>query len=231
MAGLHILASKTVRQTVKHHDVNKVEADSLSRTSLSLLHRAMARDEDAWVELVDLYGRRIYRWCRQAGLQPADAGNVVQEVFQAAARNLSGIRKETHGTSFRGWLRRITQNKIRDHYRAQARRHDVAQGGSDAQRWLLNSEAPDGDERSAGDHDVATCGTMFAAVKRDVVERVRAEFSERDWRFFWRVVVDGQSAVEVGQEYGVSANTVRLVKMRILRRMRAIWNSVRTSDP
>lgn len=185
----------------------------------------MADDEDAWTALVDLYGRRIYRWCRQAGLQPADAGNVVQEVFESAARNLQGIRKETHGTSFRGWLRRITQNKIRDYFRVLARQQDVARGGTDAQRWLMDSEAPGGD--SDADPDVASCGVAFAAVKKDVVERVRAEFSDRDWHLFWRVVVDGQSAVEVGEEFGVSANAVRLVKMRILRRMRAVWSEVK----
>jgi RNA polymerase sigma-70 factor (ECF subfamily) len=188
----------------------------------------MAHDEDAWRELVDLYGRRIYRWCRQAGLQAADAGNVVQEVFQSAARNLQGIRKETHGTSFRGWLRRITQNKIRDHYRARTRQQDIAQGGTDAQRWLINCAAAPSDRgNSDAAPDVASCGAAFTAVKQDVVQRVRAEFSDRDWRFFWRVVVDGQSAVEVGEEFGVTANTVRLVKMRILRRMRTVWSEVR----
>jgi RNA polymerase sigma-70 factor (ECF subfamily) len=210
---------------VKRHDVKDIEADSLSQTSLSLLHRAMANDEEAWSELVDLYGRRIYRWCRQAGLQSADASNVVQEVFQSVARNLFGIQKETHGTSFRGWLRRITQNKIRDHFRIRARQHDKARGGTDALGWLMNSEAPR--DSTETEPDVASCGAAFTAVKKEVVERVRAEFSDRDWRFFWRVVVDGQSAVEVGEEYGVSANAVRLVKMRILRRMRQLWSEVK----
>jgi hypothetical protein len=90
----------------------------------------------------------------------------------------------------------------------------------------MNSEAPQG--TADAEPDVASCGTAFAAVKKSVVERVRAEFSDRDWRFFWRVVVDGQSAVEVGKEYGVSANAVRLVKMRILRRMREVWGEVKT---
>ena len=52
-----------------------------------------------------------------------------------------------------------------------------------------------------------------------MIGRVREKVSERDWRFFWRVVVDGQSAVEVGEEFGVTANAVRLVKMRTLRRL------------
>ena len=89
----------------------------------------------------------------------------------------------------------------------------------------MNSEAPpDGTD---AEQDAASCGAAFAAVKKNVVERVRAEVSDRDWRLFWRVVVDGQSAVDVGKEYGVSANAVRLVKMRILRRMREVWSEVK----
>ena len=60
----------------------------------------------------------------------------------------------------------------------------------------------------------------LSAWGEQLVAQVRAEFSDRDWRFFWRVVVDGQSAVDVGEEFGVTANAVRLVKMRILRRLR-----------
>jgi hypothetical protein len=55
--------------------------------------------------------------------------------------------------------------------------------------------------------------------------QVRNEFSERDWRLFWRIVVDGQSAGEAGAEWGVSANAARLVKMRILRRLRQLMAS------
>ena len=44
--------------------------------------------------------------------------------------------------------------------------------------------------------------------------------SQRDWQLFWRVVVDGQSAVEVGDEFGVTANTVRIVKVRVLKLLR-----------
>ena len=57
-----------------------------------------------------------------------------------------------------------------------------------------------------------------------VIEQVRANVSERDWKFFWRVAVDGQSAADVGREFGVTANTVRLVKMRMLRRLRLRMN-------
>jgi RNA polymerase sigma-70 factor (ECF subfamily) len=194
---------------VKWPDV-KPDEGTVSRTSSSLLRRAKADDADAWQQLVETYSRRVYRWCRQAGLQPADASNVVQEVLRSVARKLADFRRERATDTFRGWLRRITQNKLRDHFRNQAKRVDHPKGGTDAHQMI--------EAVSESISELPNPGAV--AVSNPVVERVRNEFSDRDWRFFWRVVVDGQSAVEVGEEFDVTANTVRLVKMRILRRLR-----------
>ena len=209
---------------VKWSDVKPGEG-TVSRTSSSLLRRAKADDADAWQQLVETYSRRVYRWCRQGGLQPADASNVVQEVLRSVARKLGDFRREKASDTFRGWLRRITQNKLRDHYRNQAKRVDRAMGGTDAHQIIETaSETPKvgppsgSPTQTDGDSQVSYSG--LNQISHPVVSRVRNEFSDRDWRFFWRVVVDGQSAVDVGQEFNVTANTVRLVKMRILRRLR-----------
>jgi RNA polymerase sigma-70 factor (ECF subfamily) len=208
---------------VKWQDVISSEA-SASWTSTSLLRAAQADQSDAWQLLVQTYSRRIYRWCRQGGLQPADAANVVQEVLRAVVRKLPEFRREQAGDTFRGWLRRITQNKLRDYYRMQARRPDRAVGGTDAHQRMQHVTAA---ELAPCAADVSSSSSSFSyqglsGWGQQIVSRVRAEFSERDWRFFWRVVVDGQSAVEVGEEFGVTANAVRLVKMRILRRLREL---------
>lgn len=52
------------------------------------------------------------------------------------------------------------------------------------------------------------------------IDLIRHEVSTRNWRIFWRIVVDGQPAVDVAEEFSVTANAVRLVKMRVLRRLR-----------
>ena len=55
---------------------------------------------------------------------------------------------------------------------------------------------------------------------QDVIKRVRSNVSERDWKLFWRIAVDGQSAADAAKEVGITANAARLVKMRILKRLR-----------
>lgn len=188
---------------------------STSETSASLLRRARIQDPVAWRRLVDTYGRRVYRWCRQSGLQPADANNVAQDVFAVIARKLSTFEYRQDGDTFRGWMRRITQNKIRDHFR-EAVRVPRASGGTNWFRQVAElQEVPTvetGSETSRN-HEGTT-------QKLEFVRNVKNLVSERDWQLFWRVVVDGQSAVEVGEEFGVTANTVRIVKMRVLRKLR-----------
>jgi RNA polymerase sigma-70 factor (ECF subfamily) len=186
-----------------------------------LLHAAQDRDAEAWRHLVSTYSRRMYRWCRQAGLQPADAANVVQEALAAVARKLSDFRHDQPGATFRGWLRRIVHNKITDHLRRQGRRIDLPAGGTDAQSRMANFAWPDDVREFAADGATAVCSQEHYSSLAVELETVRSVVGERDWKFFWRVAVDGQSAVEVAQEFGVSANAVRLVKMRVLRRLRA----------
>ena len=187
-----------------------------SRTSSSLLRAAQNHDADAWRRIVDLYSRRIYRWCRLASLQPEDASDVAQEVFRAVARKLVDFHHQDRGDSFRGWLYRITQNKIRDYVRRRPGRQELACGGTDAQRRFLDVAA----EASGS----TQTGAPLSASRIDprVLQQVQSEVSERDWLVFWRVVVDGQTSREAGEYFEMSPNAVRLVKMRVLRRFREL---------
>src|SRR5437763_11958272 len=87
-----------------------------SITSSSLLDRIKANDATGWDRLVALYAPLVFHWCRTWHLQDQDAADVLQEVFQAVATHVNGFRREKEGDSFRGWLRTIAHNKVRDHF-------------------------------------------------------------------------------------------------------------------
>jgi RNA polymerase sigma-70 factor (ECF subfamily) len=188
---------------------------SESRTPSSLLERVRARDRAAWARLVSVYGPTVYGWCRRAGLQPADAADVGQEVFAAVARAIDGFRHNRAGDTFRGWLYVITRNKLRD--RA-APPGAVGAGGSDAQRRLANfaTSQPEEIGSSADAEEV----NEREALCRRAVESVRGEFEPRTWQAFWRTFVDGQAAADVAADLGVTANVVYLARSRVLRRLR-----------
>jgi RNA polymerase sigma-70 factor, ECF subfamily len=175
----------------------------------SLLGRLRAGNQDAWRDLVDLYGPLIYGWCRRLGLSPEDARDVGQEVFRAIAAGLPKYRQGQPDSTFRGWVWTIMRNKVRD---ARRRPQPVAAGGSDAQVRL--AELPD---RMADD---APSSIEVSGLAHRAVERVQAEFEPRTWQAFWRATIDERPVGEVAAALGMSANAVRVARCKVLRRLR-----------
>jgi RNA polymerase sigma-70 factor (ECF subfamily) len=185
--------------------------DGPGATSLTLLERARCgADHDAWERLVSLYDPLVSRWCRQAGLQDADVADVRQEVLAQVARSLPTFERSASHGSFRGWLRRITQNKVHDLFR---QRGDAPQGrgGSDADQWMHEVPVPQ-DDSSA----LEEVGILY----RRALELTARDFGEQTWKAFWRVVIDGQRPIDVAGELGMTAGAVSSAKARVLARLR-----------
>ena len=81
-------------------------ADSSTRVSLLGRLRLTPTDQEAWSEFVERYGRQVYAWCRQWGLQEADAEDVTQNVLADLARQMRTFEYQPSGR-FRSWLRTI----------------------------------------------------------------------------------------------------------------------------
>jgi RNA polymerase sigma-70 factor (ECF subfamily) len=169
-------------------------------------------DPAAWERLLRLYGPAVEGWCRRAGLSAEDAADVRQEVFGAVARGIARFRRDRPGDSFRGWLYAATRSRLVDHWR-RAGRQPRAAGGTDAQDRLL--ELPD-QEPPASEAPEAAAPELY----RRSVRLIRTEFEERTWQAFWRVTVDGRSAVEVAAELGMTPGAVYVAKSRVLKRVR-----------
>ena len=185
-----------------------------SATSRSLLARVQANEADAWERLVGLYAPLVLHWCRAQGLQTQDAADVFQEVFRAVVAHVGGFRKEREGDTFRGWLRRITQNKLRDHFR-RLNREARAAGGSSAQERLGQLPMP-----PRLDDDLTPEDEGERALFARALELIRTEFEERTWTAFWRTAVEGRAPKDVADELAMSPGAVRVAKSRVLHRLR-----------
>jgi RNA polymerase sigma-70 factor, ECF subfamily len=183
-------------------------------TSRSLLERVRAADAGAWERLVALYAPLAAHWCRRWAVAEQDVGDVLQEVFQAVFAAIGRFRKEGAGDTFRGWLRTVTHNKVRDHWRRRGREPGGV-GGSDAQRRLAQLPMPPGPEGDGGAPDAAERGLFFRAL-----ELVRGDFEERTWQAFWRTAVEDRAPRDVAAELGMSPGAVRVAKSRVLHRLR-----------
>lgn len=188
--------------------------ESPTSTSTSLLERIRFQDRDAWRRFVPLYAPVVYEICRRSGIQPSDADDVTQEVLHAVSMSIGGFRKDSPSDSFRGWLYRIAQNKVRDHFR-RSERHPPAVGGTDFQMQLGGVPT----EREALD-DSAVEAADTVALSR-ALEMIRGDFQPHIWQAFWRITVKGERAVDVAADLGITPNGVRQAKFRVVQRLRA----------
>jgi RNA polymerase sigma-70 factor (ECF subfamily) len=183
-------------------------------TSLSLLQRIRNGDASGWHRVVDLYSPLVHYWCRRWGVDGADADDVLQEVFAAAAQSITAFRREREGDTFRGWLRVIARNRVLAFWRSR-NRHPEAVGGSDP--WQRLQEIPEPTPDTPDDSEEAG---QFSALVQRAMTLLRNEFEDRTWQAFWRVTADGRAVADVAAELGMSANAVRMAKSRVLRRLR-----------
>ncbi|MGC4004795.1 MAG: sigma-70 family RNA polymerase sigma factor [Pirellulales bacterium] len=108
-----------------------------SRTSTSLLRGVKAGEQVAWRDLVNVYSGRVFRWAKKAGLNDADAADLLQATFAKVFRALPEFRRDREGDTFGGWLRRIATHAIIDARRKSLR--DAAgkpSGGTDHHRRI-----------------------------------------------------------------------------------------------
>jgi len=193
-----------------------VNSSDNPETSLSLLDRLRAMDQDAWRRFVQVYGPLVYRWCRDSGLQDADAQDVGQDVLRSVTKAIADFDRRRGAGSFRAWLRVVTINKIRD----LARRRQgqaAATGGSDANAAMHAFADPVSIADEASDAQVAV---EQQQVLRRAIEALLADCEETTRQAFWRVVVERQNPGNVAKELGISINSVYLAKSRLLKRLR-----------
>lgn len=180
----------------------------MDSTSASLLRRLRQPDQEAaWQRFVDLYAPLVYHWSRGQGLNPTDAADLVQEVLAVLVTKLPEFEYDST-RRFRGWLKTVTVNKVRDFQRRQATRPST------------------GVDETIERISVVDTVDLFeeAEYRNFLVKRAVAlmqdEFQDQTWRACWKHVVEGRRAADVAQELGITANAVHIAKCRVMRRLR-----------
>jgi RNA polymerase sigma-70 factor (ECF subfamily) len=182
-------------------------------TSLSLLERLTGQPTDPdWQRLVDVYQPLLRAWALRAGVNDADADDLVQETLTVVLREIADFRRQRPG-AFRSWLRGILINRLRNFFRARSYR-PIATGDSDFLERLDQLESPGSALSKLWDqeHDRHVANKIMKIVER-VVE-------PQTWQAFRRQVLDGAPAGAVAAELGLSRNAVLLAKSRVLKRLR-----------
>lgn len=180
---------------------------------MTLLSQVRANEADAWDRLVDLYAPLIQHWCRRSNLSSEDTADVFQEVFRSVAEHIESFRRDRAGDTFRGWLRTITSNKIRDHFR-RVSGQATAEGGSVAQQRIGELVDP-----LTSDEDSSELDILRKSVHQ-MLEWIRGDFEPRTWNAFWQCQVEERSTDEIAEQLEMTPAAVRKAKYRVLRRLR-----------
>lgn len=170
-------------------------------TSLSLIRRAQHRDDAAWSRLVGIYGPLVYGWCRRAGVSEHDSADISQEVFRSLCAALSNYSPQLG--RFRDWLRGVTQNHLREFFRRSSR-----------QPPPVNNSTLEGSSANQ-----ETAGELGLIVHR-ALEAVEPSVARQTWQAFWRTVIEGEATDQVATAMGITRDSVRQSRCRVLRRLR-----------
>lgn len=161
--------------------------------------------EAAWEEFVDQYGPHIYRWCRQWGLQDADAEDVAQEILLKLARKLRDFAYNPE-SSFRGWLKTVAHHAWRDFVDGRRLAHPVA--NEHAWEVLESVEAREdliAKLEEAFDHELLEAAKV----------QVRLRVAPHTWDAFRLVAIEGQPAAAVAAQVNMQVAMVYVAKSKV----------------
>ncbi len=176
-----------------------------SQTSPTLLERLRQdpADQAAWVRFVDQYGPKIYCWCRKWRLQEADARDVTQEVLFKLVKKMGGFRYDSRG-SFRGWLRRLTQNACSDFFDSRRR---LDRGGEQAE-WAALLDTVEARQDLTKHLEEA----FDQEILEEAIRRVRQRVAGNTWEAFRLTPQEGRPVAEVAPQLGLTIARVYVAR-------------------
>ncbi len=184
----------------------------ITRTSL-LTRLNNHADAASWEDFCDSYGRVVYGVAMKAGLNAADAEDIVQETMIAVARHLPQFRYDPQKGSFKSWLLTIARSKIWDCLRRKQRerRFDAPPPEGSSETSLLSRVPDENPPDLAAIFDGEWERGLFEAAK----EKVRASISPQQYQIFDLHVVREWPVEKITATLGVTANQVYLAKHRV----------------
>ena len=182
--------------------------DETSKTLLEAIRHAP--DDERWQRLVELYTPFIRGILINRGVRGHEADDVVQNVLVVVVRRLPEFDRQRVG-SFRSWLRSITVNTMRDHWRAAGRNAATGVAIRDLVEQLDDPRSELSQKWDA-EHN--------RHVLSYLLDQVRSEFQEKTFRAFHLQAVEGREVEQVAEDLEMSANAVYIARSRVMKRLR-----------
>ena len=185
-----------------------------TRASL-ILRLPDAADVAVWEEFVTLYGPLVFRLAQHQGLQPADADDLVQEVFSAVARQIGDWLERPDRGKFRAWLIRVARN-IAVNLLTRRPHGTVGRGGADIDIALLS--IPDAESHMSSQFDLEYGREVYRWAAAKVSETVASP----TWQAFQLTHVEGVSIPDAAARLQVTVGQIYVARSRVMSRLREV---------
>lgn len=194
-----------------------MDAQTEIRQEQLLVERARAQDQQAFGELVHRYEKSLYNVVFGVVGDAERTRDVVQETFLRAHRFI-----EKYDSSFRfsTWLFRIGVNLGISSIRRKRLEQDVFSPAGIAHHGLLRSS-----------HSPNPLDELLRAEQADRVMNAIGDLSERYRTILTMRFAEGLSCREIGQQLGISANSVSIVLHRCKLKLREFLKIDDIEDP
>ncbi len=171
----------------------------LSLDESDLVHRSLARDDQAFRTIMSRYNRRLYRIARGIVRNDSDAEDVVQEAYVKAFVHLSNFRGES---SLATWLSRITINEALGRLRRKRAMRETVQ----VEDQRFQAEIIPFPQMTTDDNPEKT---MAQRQILKLVEQATDNLPENFRLVFVTRVIEGMSVEETAEILGIQPETVK----------------------
>ena len=173
--------------------------------------------EMGWGIFVDRYGPIICGFARNAGLPSSEADDIMQIVLFNFFKVADRFEYDPSKGRFRGYLKRITLNAIRQRYRKRQEKNLDTHG-------MRAAEDPRDDLGAVFDREWAE------HLLSEAMTEARPKFEPKTWEAFELYGRRGMSAERAGERLGMTPESVRHAKSRVMRAVREIVIRLREEE-
>jgi RNA polymerase sigma factor (sigma-70 family) len=192
-------------------------SEDFPATRYSLLSRLENwADDESWRVFFEMYWRLIYSVALKAGLNRAEAEEVVQETVICVAQNIQKFKRDRRLGSFKGWLCHLTRWRIAD--QLQKRTGLLrGEGAGSPRRYFPLEDLPElADTAATSDWEQE----WEAHLLKLAIQRIKQRVSEEQFQLFDLCVTQEWPVPRICQTLGVSRTQVYLAKHRVMRLLR-----------
>ena len=173
--------------------------------------------EMGWGIFVDRYGPIICGFARNAGLPSGEADDIMQTVLFNFFKVADRFEYDPSKGRFRGYLKRITLNAIRQRYRKKREKNLDTHG-------LNVAEDPRDELEAAFDREWAE------HLLSEAMTEARPKFEPKTWEAFELYGRRGMSAKRTAERLEMTQESVRHAKSRVMRAVREIVIRLREEE-